>query len=40
MWVKEWTTLENTRTLKLEGHDLTCGWHAFAWYGRDNTQVF
>ena len=38
VWRKEWITLENKRLLKLEGHDLKMGWHAYVWYGKYKEQ--
>ena len=38
VWIKEWITLENKRLLKLEGHDLKMGWHAYVWYGKYKEQ--
>ena len=37
-WIKEWITLVNQRLLKLEGYDLSMGWHAYVWYGKYKEQ--
>ena len=34
VWIKDWLTLSNSYILKLEGHDLIFGWHAYLWFGK------
>lgn len=38
--MREWVTNLDTRVLKIEGHDLLLGWHAFIWYRKDKNHSY
>lgn len=40
IWLKEWISIEDSRLLKLEGSDLSLGWHAFIWYDKVKTHKY
>uniref|UniRef100_A0A803TJL4 Reverse transcriptase domain-containing protein n=1 Tax=Anolis carolinensis TaxID=28377 RepID=A0A803TJL4_ANOCA len=37
-WLKDWIKLDNKKLLKLEGHNLRYGWHAYLWDEKDKVN--
>lgn len=39
-WIQDWVKLENNRLVKLEGHNLSLGWHTYLLYNKYKNDKF